>query len=844
MIATHGDQAALPAAGPRGRRGLSRCVAALALGLVPVCIAIAQSPPPAQAAAAAPSAAVQGGEPAAETPAALQEIVVTATRRSELLSKVPISVSAFTQESLDARGVKDFSDLVRFTPGVTLDANGTNNISIRGISSSAGAGTTGIYIDDTPIQMRALSFYSNDTLPKTFDLERVEVLRGPQGTLFGAGAEGGAVRYIMTQPNLRDPSVYARSEVSFTQAGAPSYEAGVAYGAPIVANELGFRASIWYRYDGGWIDRINPFTMTTDQSNANYAKDVVARLAVKWAPNENVSVTPSFLYQNLNVNDVTAYWPVLSNPDSDRYRNGDPDRLPEPDRYYLPALKVDAELGSVRLISNTSYFHRTNLGGYNGTDYNLSYYQTFNSTMPMVNPSYYPLIDGSGPHLPAGLQNYRAPAKVTNQLQSFTQEVRLQSDDPNAKLSWTAGLFYEVNRQQSIEEIHDPMLNTLLATLFGSGTTALSVFGEDLLANGDAFDAYNFSRDRQYAGFGEVSYALTDHLKATAGLRYSKVDVSFFNAVDGPQNFGPTGGSGQQHEKPATPKFSLAYQLDPDNMFYATYTKGYRIGGANAPIPVLSCAQDLGNLGLTAAPASYKSDTVNSYEVGSKNRFADRLRIASSLYYIKWHGIQQQVFLPLCGFQFTANSGEAVAKGGDVQIEFAPTRSLTFDLAVGRTDATFSRDVYIGTTASLLLAAKGDAIEGASVTPAPPWSVALGMQYDFLALDHKSFVRLDYEFEAHNGTATPSEDPRTAIFDQFAYTPSPTNFVSLRAGTTIERWSVSAFVDNLFDVHVVSPPSADPHTRVDVANPSPPSVLIRAYALRPRTIGITATYRL
>ena len=849
MIATQGDPAARPAAWPRGWRGLSRCVAALALGLVPVCLAIAQSPPGAEASAAtpaAPSAAVQGGEPAAETPAALQEIVVTATRRSELLSKVPISVSAFTQESLDARGVKDFSDLVRFTPGVTLDANGTNNISIRGISSSAGSGTTAIYIDDTPIQMRALSFYSNDTLPKTFDLERVEVLRGPQGTLFGAGAEGGAVRYIMTQPNMHDPSVYARSEVSFTQAGAPSYEAGVAYGAPIIANELGFRASIWYRYDGGWIDRIDPFAMTTAQSNANYSNDVVARLAVKWAPNDNLTVTPSFLYQNLNVNDVTAYWPVLSSPDADRYRNGDPDRLPEPDRYYLPALKVEAGFGGVSLISNTSYFHRNNLGGYNGTDYNLSYYQTFNSTMPIVPPASYPLIDGSGPHLPPSLQNYRAPAKVTNQLQSFTQEIRLQSDDQNAKLVWTAGLFYSVNRQQSIEEIHDPMLNTLLANLFGPGTTALSVFGEDLLANGDAFDAYNFSRDRQVAGFGEVTYALTSKLKATAGLRYSKVDVNFFNAVDGPQNFGPSGGPGQQHEKPVTPKFSLSYQFDRDDLLYATYAKGYRIGGANAPIPG-SCALDLSNLGLAAAPPAYNSDTVNSYEVGAKNKVGDHLRIASSLYYIKWRGIQQQVFLPICGFQFTANSGDAVAKGGDVQLEFAPTRSLSFDLAVGHTDAKYSQDVYIGTNASLLVAANGNAIEGASVTPAPPWTVALGVQYDFLALDHKSFVRLDYEYEGHSSVATPSEDPRTAIFDPLAYTPGPTNFVSLRAGTTIQHWSVSAFIDNLLDVHVVSPPSNDPHTGADPNPPNPlnpPSVLIRAYSLRPRTIGITATYRL
>ena len=143
----------------------------------------------------------------------LQEIVVTATRREESLSKVPISVTALTQEDIDQRGIKDFQDLVRFTPGVTIDNSGTNAISIRGISSSGGAGTTGIYIDDTPIQMRSIGFNPDDTLPKTFDLQRVEVLRGPQGTLFGAGSEGGAVRYILTQPNTTTTDSYVRSEL-------------------------------------------------------------------------------------------------------------------------------------------------------------------------------------------------------------------------------------------------------------------------------------------------------------------------------------------------------------------------------------------------------------------------------------------------------------------------------------------------------------------------------------------------------------------------------------------------------------------------------------------------------
>src|SRR5208283_2063940 len=166
--------------------------------------------------------------PAATAPAAagaLEEIVVTATRREESISKVPISITAFSQESLDQRGILDLTELVRFTPGVSIDTTGTNQISIRGISSAAGAGTTGIYIDDTPIQMRELGFNPDETLPKTFDLDRVEVLRGPQGTLFGSGSEGGTIRYIMTQPSVSKESTYIRSEASYTQYGQPSGEA-------------------------------------------------------------------------------------------------------------------------------------------------------------------------------------------------------------------------------------------------------------------------------------------------------------------------------------------------------------------------------------------------------------------------------------------------------------------------------------------------------------------------------------------------------------------------------------------------------------------------------------------
>src|SRR5450432_1215831 len=242
-------------------------------------------------------------------PGGLEEIVVTATRREESISKVPISITALSQNDLDQNGIRDFSEMVRFTPGVAFDTSGTNAISIRGISSSGGAGTTGIYIDDTPIQMRALGFNPDDTLPKTFDLDRIEVLRGPQGTLFGSGSEGGTVRYIMTQPSMTKESTYARGEVSFTRGGEPSYEVGVAHGGPLVDNVLGFRASVWYRYDGGWMDRIDPTSREVVDHDANRANTMAARLAFLIQAAEGLRIAPSINFQNSRKHDLSTYWP-------------------------------------------------------------------------------------------------------------------------------------------------------------------------------------------------------------------------------------------------------------------------------------------------------------------------------------------------------------------------------------------------------------------------------------------------------------------------------------------------------------------------------------------------------
>ena len=809
----------------------------------------------------------------------MEEIVVTATRHEESLSKVPLSVTALSQDALDSKGIKDFTDVVRFTPGVTIDTSGTNAISIRGISSSGGAGTTGIYIDDTPIQMRALGFNPDETLPKTFDLDRVEVLRGPQGTLFGAGSEGGTVRYIMTQPSLTKESTYARTELSTTQGGDPNLEGGIAHGGPIIDGVLGYRASIWYRYDGGYIDRVDhldandPTALTVVDHKTNHSNSIAGRLAFILQPVEGVTITPALMVQNVRRHDQSTYWPAYSS--GSHLVNGSPERYPVPDEYYLPSLKIEADVGTARLVSNTSYYHRSEQTAYLGTVYDLAYFQSqvwnigscgsasTSAFSPTSGCSWYPLIDANGIHplvdATTGLPlfpGYSTPNKITNRQDTVTQEIRLQSNDDSSRWKWTVGAFWSLSKELSIEELRDTQVIPVWNALFGIDPRSYPFF-QDASGNGnwyycngvgtpglgfpdcDIYYNHNLSHDRQLAAFGEATYSVTERVKLTAGGRYAKMSFDLNHTANGLENSGPGQNTGRYAENAFTPKLGVSFQVDPNDLYYLTYSKGFRPGGVNPPLPLALCGP---------TPAGFKSDSTQSYEVGAKNNFGGKLRLASSVYFIKWNQIQQNVYVPgACGFQYTDNTGTAIAKGFDVQAEAVVGGGVSVDLSVGYTNARYSK--------SSPLAQAGDAISGeAAINYAPgvnpPWNVAVGTQYNFTALRRDGFVRLDWEYASRNPWRAAVQDPANAHqFDPNSYTLPATSFASLRAGVILGPWSVTAFVDNLFDSHTVLNYAL---VQSDISNPSysanspplPTSVQQNQFGYRPRTIGITASYRL
>jgi iron complex outermembrane receptor protein len=807
----------------------------------------------------------QAGAPAGESSTArggLQEVVVTATRHEEALSRVPVSVTALTQETMDQKGIKDFLDIARFTPGVSIDNSVTDAISIRGISSSGGAGTTGIYIDDTPIQMRSVGFNPDDTLPKTFDLERVEILRGPQGTLFGAGAEGGAVRYLLTQPKVTGASTYLRSEASYTQYGQPNYELGIAHGMPVIDGTLGVRGSIWYRSDGGWIDRVDPTSRAVAEHNINHAGTLVARLAALWQPAASFSVTPSILYQNAKKHDDSTYWSAYSNAGAGNFNTATPERIPNDDEYYLPALKLQWDFGKSQIISNSSYYHRKQITAYQGTVYDLSYYQTAGAYFAVGCEAagvagntcpWFPLIDGSGIHLPAGFTNYQTPNTMTNSQQSYTQELRWQSTDEAAKLHWTLGVFWQLAKAGSIEELNDTQIIPFFNYLYGIDPTSSSYYGPyyscptnvsyTAIPACDIYYNNNTTFDRQIAGYGELSYAFTDWFRLTLGERVARTSFSLTHYSDGLENFGPSPKPASERETPNTPKVTAAFQVDPNDLLYATYAKGFRVGGGNAPLPPY-CGPDLAAAGYpNGAPLTYKSDSTQSYELGSKNTFGQALRIATSIYYIKWNGIQQNIYVAgACGLQFTDNLGTAVAWGGDLQAELA-LGSVHIDLATGYTSARYTKnspsDCSLGGIPCKT--SNGNAISGQAAIDYepgvnPPFTVALGVEYGFKLGQRDAFARADWQYASRNPWPSALQDPRnTAQYNPFTYTLASSSFTTARAGVYLGDWQLALFVDNMFDSHRV--------TGYALGQPAGvPTVQENDYTYRPRTIGINANW--
>ena len=734
-------------------------------------------------------------DPETSATSPLAEIIVTATKRSENLNKVPISIAALSPEAMAQSGVKGFRDVAALVPGIEFDsvsnwAPNLSNIAIRGVNSTIGTSTTGIYLDDTPIQSRVQSFsYIGQPLPFTWDLERVEVDRGPQGTLFGAGAEGGAVRFIPAEPSLTQFSGLAHSEVSETQDGGLSYESGVAAGGPLIDGSLGGRASLWYRRDGGYVDRVDPFTGATVDANANRSDSKAARFAFVYRPIDALTITPSVNYQAQQIHDTGTFYEGLSNPQEGVFDNGRLLRQPTTDSLYLPSVKVQADLSFAEFTSISSYYHREASTVFDNTN-----------LMGALLGSY------GNPLGPAYPTDYSQAATGNIRLrQSFiSQELRLASTDAQAPISWVAGLFYSRVRQEDTEGIDSPVFAPELGT-----TNPILYTDQGIL-------------DTQVAAFGEIDYRATERLKLTAGLRVADVKYDAIQFVSGVLNEGvPSVASGESRETPVTPKVGAAFQYDENNLFYISIAKGYRVGGVNTPLADYCNA-------TTPAPKTYNSDSLWSYEIGAKDSLLDgRLQLDTSVFHIDWRDIQQPVLIPSCGFEYFANLGKASSNGFDFALSALLGEHFRPGLAVGYTDAHYSKTII---SDGIVTVDRGDAIGTLPQVPSP-WNVTASTDYRLdVVADWRLTLRLEDVFHSKNPGPFASYDPAAISYaPQIPPNPS-TNVLNFRVSAEYQKLEVEAFVNNLLNSTPLLNRGQD----------TPTSDLFYRTTLRPRTVGVGA----
>jgi iron complex outermembrane recepter protein len=756
-------------------------------------------------AAATPDAAV-ASESSAEIPNTgasksaggdqLEEILVTATKHEENLSKVPISIVAMTQEAMQASGVKSIEDIAALVPGLTLDSsNGApnTNIAIRGISTTYGDSTTGVYIDDTPIQARV----SNTSefgypLPVTFDVDRVEVARGPQGTLFGAGAEGGTVRFVMTEPSLVDSGGFTHAELAGTDGGGLSYEVGAAGGGPLIDNLLGFRASVWDRRDGGYVDRVDPITGAIVEPNANWSDKRSARLALKFAVSDSVSITPSIYYQSTPTNDTSLLWLYLSSVPDGHLNNGSLVRQPLSDTFYVDTLKIDANLGPLSLTAVTSYFNRK-------SSENLDF-TAFIGALGLPGPDGWG--DPRGPAYPTSYSDLVTQLTSTDQ-GTISQEIRVSSSDPKAPITWVGGLFYSRSRQDD------------KSLLIGASV--------DSPADDSIYSDQTISIDTQYALFGQADFKLGDHWKLTGGLRASSTRFNVEQITSGALEAGtPPVFIGNQKETPVTPKVALSYQVNEDTLLYLSAAKGYRIGGVNSPIPTYC--------GDVSAPPTFKSDSVWSYEIGAKSLLFDRhLQIDASAFHIKWQNIQTPAFLAECGFQYVANDGSATSNGFDAALRALLTDRLRIGVSAGYMNARFDQTII---SDGVPIVERGDAVGLLPQVPSP-WNVTTNVEYEFpLTDDARLYGRAEDVFHSRNPGPFATQQPGYSYAPLLTANPS-TNVVNLRAGIRWPRYDVSLFVNNVTDSLPILYRTQD----------TPTSTLFYGKTFRPRTVGVTGNWK-
>jgi iron complex outermembrane receptor protein len=756
------------------------------------------------------------------------EVIVTAQKRSENIKDVPSGISVLNQAALAGHNITGVEDLTRTVPSISFNAGGTGfgvgvgetNIEIRGVSSSSGASTVGVYFNDVAVNVDNKNGVGAP-MPMTFDLNRIEVLRGPQGTLFGAGSEGGTVRYIFNPAKLNTWSGEISGETSDTYHGGVNYQVTGVLNIPVVTDTAAVRVDLGYNNQSGWI---NNYSLDGEllRKGVNDNQTRFLRVSATIKPTSNITLTPEVIYQEIRSADSPVFYlndvayaaansatvpPPLPTDGLYNQHKQIPDETR--DTVTIPSLTVDFDLGFADFTSVSSYYQRNYHRIIDGTTYDsfeiavdfLGRSPTDRVLATLPSPDYQPV-------------NY----------QTYSQEFRLTSHTPGAgalPLKWVVGAYY--NDQQAKFSLIDtiPGLSQVFQSVYGYGINSpQSPISDpavpDLYAGDRVYTEYGQFDTKQYAAFGQLSYDILPRLHASVGLRTTyavstsqSVESGFIAIGD----FGPYAKT--DHFFSATPKFSLVYDLDKNATVYASAGEGFRLGGEiYTPLPQGPnnvCSADYANLGMPNNPSnSYGSDDLWSYEVGAKGRALDNsLSFSAAAFYLNWNHLQQAVLLPICGYFDTVNIGNAESYGLELELHYKVPQvpGLTLGLTGGATHATLTSSINP-------LAARA----GQNILYTPQWTAAASLDYSWQVTGSiQGFVSWDYDWTGQSNGSYQVTNPN--------YINPAYGVMNMTVGARVSRWELAVFAKNLLNDHTI------------IQSPTVNS-LVEGYTVQPLTAGM------
>jgi iron complex outermembrane recepter protein len=735
----------------------------------------------------------------------LQEIVVTAQKRESTVQTTPLSITALTGQDLVDRGITDITAIVQSVPGVSMRTSGPGQteLEIRGLTSSGGnSATVGFYLDDIPLSAPASAQNGKVVIdPNLYDLNRIEVLRGPQGTLYGSGSMGGTIKLV---PNAPNPAAFDASAqvilggtdggdtLNHTENGMVNLPLGDTLALRIVASS---------QVLSGWIDRIvitQPnFPAPVDPATrgnvaaapvAQNFKDVndenlrSVRASLLWKPNDRLSIEPTFMYQEITQGGLNL---IDSQPGTKTQYQ--PYNSPEPfeDRIDIGSLNVQYHFDGADLTSTTSYWRRDENLRQDGTE----------EIATVLGAPIYPEQGGAGQNFPTSLED-----DISRQ---YSEEIRLTSSG-HSDFKWLLGYFY-----QDFESDFDEFVDTPFTAIPGT------------IPN--AFTQFQPTKILQNSFFGEASYTFLEKFTATAGLRRYYYTGTVNTAVSGWLSSSGTDAfnhySTGERDSGITPKFNISYQVDPDMLVYGTVAQGFRPGGGNQPIPTAGalgtqCLANLQAIGLNAAPLGFKPDKVWSYELGEKFRSGDgRMTINSAGYFENWQHIQQNIPLE-CGFPFTGNAGDAHIYGAELEINAVLIPGLVASVNGSWTHAQYIANAVPTTTIDERL------------QEVPEVTAAASLNYRHGITDGLSFIgRVENNYVG-------SRIDTTA---QANFLPSY-DLTNIRAGVEGSNWTAVLFVNNATNRLALLTNSPAINVNVSTFN--------RTAMEQPLTFGIDLSYRL